>query len=98
MESQEYFSEITDIVVVSGSGGTGLDLALANYWTGSKKRVHGIRVWGDSKYFYGHAKMTLEDAGIYNIDPKDIINVIGTYMLSYQTLPLIYFIHFEGLH
>lgn len=76
MESQEYFSDITDIVVVSGSGGTGLDLALANYWTGSKKRVHGIRVWGDSKYFYGHAKMTLEDAGIYNIDPKDIINVI----------------------
>ena len=41
MEKQDYFNEITDIVVVSGSGGTGLDLALANYWSGFKKRIHG---------------------------------------------------------
>ena len=43
MEKQEFFDEITDIVVCSGSGGTGLDLALANYWTGSKKKIHGVR-------------------------------------------------------
>ena len=79
MESQEYFSEVTDIIVVSGSGGTGLDLALANYWTGSTKKVHGIRTWGDSKYFYNHAKMTLEDAGIFDIEPRDIIDVIGQF-------------------
>ena len=83
MENQEYFSKVTDIVVVSGSGGTGLDLALANHWTGSKKRVHGIRVWGDSKYFYGHAKMTLEDAGIYNINPTEIIDVIGKHIANF---------------
>ena len=82
MEKQEYFDEITDIVVVSGSGGTGLDLALANYWTGSKKAVHGIRTWGDSKYFYGHAKATLEDAGIYDVEPREIMDCIGKKMFS----------------
>lgn len=76
METQEFFDEITDIVCVSGSGGTGLDLALANYWTGSKKKIHGIRTWGDSTYFYGHAKETLEDAGIFGVEPRDIIDVI----------------------
>ena len=30
MMKQDYFGEVTDVVVVSGSGGTGLDIALAN--------------------------------------------------------------------
>lgn len=59
MEKQDYFNEITDIVVVSGSGGTGLDLALANYWSGFRKRVHGVRIWGESKDFFAHAKHSL---------------------------------------
>ena len=67
MESQEYFSEVTDIVVVSGSGGTGLDLALANYWTGSTKKVHGIRVCCDSMHFYAHAKRILHVIGQFSI-------------------------------
>ena len=60
MEDQDYFNEITDIVVVSGSGGTGLDLALANYWSGFRKRVHGVRIWGESKDFFSHAKHSLD--------------------------------------
>lgn len=60
MENQDYFNEITDIVVVSGSGGTGLDLALANYWSGFRKRVHGVRIWGESKDFFSHAKHSLD--------------------------------------
>ena len=51
MENQDYFNEITDIVV-SGSGGTDLDLALANYWSGLRKRVHEVRIWGESKDFF----------------------------------------------
>jgi 1-aminocyclopropane-1-carboxylate deaminase/D-cysteine desulfhydrase-like pyridoxal-dependent ACC family enzyme len=31
MLNQPVFDEITDVVVVSGSGGTGVDLAIANY-------------------------------------------------------------------
>jgi len=76
MEKQEFFDEITDIVVCSGSGGTGLDLALANYWTGSKKKIHGVRAWGDSAYFYPHAAKSLEEAGITGIDPTEIIDII----------------------
>jgi len=76
MEKQEFFDEITDIVVCSGSGGTGLDLALANYWTGSKKKIHGVRAWGDSDYFYPHADHSLAEAGITGINPRDIIDII----------------------
>lgn len=76
MEKQEFFDEITDIVVCSGSGGTGLDLALANYWTGSKKKIHGVRAWGDSDYFYPHAEHSLAEAGITGINPRDIIDII----------------------
>ena len=56
MENQDYFNEITDIVVVSVSDGTDLDLALANYWSGFRKRVHGVRIWGESKDFFSHAR------------------------------------------
>merc|ERR1712106_1098384 len=76
METQPFFDEVTDIVVCSGSGGTGLDVALANYWTGSKKKVHGVRVWGDSKYFYQHATESMEEAGIHGINPRKIIDII----------------------
>ena len=61
----------------AGSGGTGLDLALANYWTGSKKKIHGVRAWGDSDYFYPHAEHSLAEAGITGINPRDIIDIIG---------------------
>ena len=81
---KEYFDEITDIVVCSGSGGTGLDLALANYWTGSKKKIHGVRAWGDSKYFYPHAEKSLEEAGITDIDPREIIDIIGKFLIGFN--------------
>ena len=45
MMKQDYFGEVTDVVVVSGSGGTGLDIALANLWSGTGKRIHGVRIW-----------------------------------------------------
>merc|ERR1712131_397870 len=80
MENQDYFNEITDIVVVSGSGGTGLDLALANYWSGFRKRVHGVRIWGESKDFFSHAKHSLEQAGIENVPIEDIIDIIDGYV------------------
>ena len=52
MESQtEFFDEITDVVAVYGSGGTVLDLALGNYWSGMKKRVHGISILKPSGEF-----------------------------------------------
>jgi len=52
MESQhEYFDEITDVVAVYGSGGTVLDLALGNYWSGMKKRVHGVSILKPSGEF-----------------------------------------------
>merc|ERR1712130_656530 len=49
MMKQDYFDEVTDVVVVSGSGGTGLDIALANLWSGTGKRVHGVRIWGTAE-------------------------------------------------
>ena len=52
LESQhEIFDQITDVVAVYGSGGTVLDLALGNYWSGMKKRVHGVSILKPSVRF-----------------------------------------------
>jgi len=76
MMQQKYFSEITDVVVTSCTGGTTLDLALANLWTGSKKRIHSIRNWGWASDFYEQAEEILEESGITGINLKEIVNVI----------------------
>lgn len=76
MMQQEHFSGITDIVVTCGSGGTTLDLALANFWTGGKKRIHGIHNWGTAADFYINAKCILEESGISGINLNEIVDVI----------------------
>merc|ERR1712130_1029686 len=54
MMEQKYFDEITDVVLVCGSGGTGLDLALANHWSGSGKGIHAVCILGSAEAFYHH--------------------------------------------
>lgn len=79
MMNQPLFAEITDIVVVSGSGGTGVDLALANYWSKSKKRIHGFRIWGTNADFYHHANETLKNLKL-DLNIEDLIHVTDSYV------------------
>ena len=62
-----------------GSGGTGLDIALANKWSSTGKKIHGVRIWGEAKDFYKHAQETLDNLGI-NEDPAQLIDIIDGYV------------------
>lgn len=50
-QDEKLMSEITDLFVTSGSGGTAVSLGLASKLTGSNIKVHGCRAWGDSQIF-----------------------------------------------
>ena len=76
MMKQEYFEDITDVVVASGTGGTCLDIALANLWSGTGKKIHGVHLYGGADYFFRHADKTLAAAGIINVNPRDIVDII----------------------
>ena len=85
MESQyEFFDQITDVVAVYGTGGTVLDLALGNYWSGMKKRVHGVSILSRSEFkasdFFTDAKKCLEETGIKDVPIKEIVDIIEGYV------------------
>ena len=79
--------EITDICVTSGSGGTGVSLALANrIWyensENAQKRkiqVHGIRVWGDNSDGARILKTELHDLNLPYEQYKNIITYHDDY-------------------
>lgn len=50
-QDEKLMSEITDIFVTSGSGGTAVSLGLAAHLTNSDMKVHGCRAWGDNQIF-----------------------------------------------
>ncbi|XP_013413667.1 bifunctional D-cysteine desulfhydrase/1-aminocyclopropane-1-carboxylate deaminase, mitochondrial [Lingula anatina] len=68
-----------DDLVVSGSGGTAAGLALGNYLTGSKLRVHAVDIYTDPKYFHNQINTSLEDVGITDVKSWDIIDIIEGY-------------------
>merc|ERR1711997_423228 len=50
-QDPKLMSEITDLFVTSGSGGTAVSLGLAAKLTESNIKVHGCRAWGDNQIF-----------------------------------------------
>lgn len=69
---------IQDIVVTAGSGGTMSGIAIANYMTGSKFRVHAFCVCDNSKYFYKHLKEQFLDLFGHDtgVNTNDLVNII----------------------
>ncbi|RNA25126.1 bifunctional D-cysteine desulfhydrase 1-aminocyclopropane-1-carboxylate mitochondrial-like [Brachionus plicatilis] len=69
---------IDDIVVTSGSGGTMSALAIANYFTGSKFKLHSFCVCDSSTYFYNHLKQEIQDllGSETKVDVKSMVNIV----------------------
>jgi len=72
------FAEITDVVVTAGTAGTCFDMALANYWAKSGKKIHGIRVGGypKIKYYYKRLEGICKDLGL-DLKVEDILTIHG---------------------
>jgi len=62
-----------------GSGGTVGGLAIANYLTGSRLKVHGVCVCDNAEYFYDHIDELIEDYGLDGIKASDICDIIDGY-------------------
>ncbi|XP_048744229.1 uncharacterized protein LOC125657593 isoform X2 [Ostrea edulis] len=78
-EMQSSISDITDIVVTCGSGGTVAGLCIANHLTGSKFKVHAMTVSDDAKYFHNHINETLSELGLTEVRSEDILDIIDGY-------------------
>ena len=96
MLKQPFFDEITDIWATWASGGSILELAVANYWTGSKKRIHGVPIYplvdstelkDNPNYFVDDAKKVLSHAGLSNVPIGELIDIVEGYNRSYKTWP-----------
>ncbi|XP_013411640.1 bifunctional D-cysteine desulfhydrase/1-aminocyclopropane-1-carboxylate deaminase, mitochondrial [Lingula anatina] len=79
MISQGIQRDFDDIVFACGSGGTAAGLALTNYLTGSRLRIHAVIVSDDPKYFHDHINETLEATGITDTKSCDIVDIIDGY-------------------
>ena len=53
-------------------------MALANLWSGSGKKVHGIRVsrWRNLEDYYSRLDNVLKDLGL-DLKAKDILTIYG---------------------
>ena len=77
MVEQGVHEKFTDIVVPIGSGGTASGLAIANYLSGSKLRVHAVTVCDTPQYFYDHLNEMLKTLGLASdTNAENILNII----------------------
>lgn len=68
---------IDDIVVTTGSGGTMSGLAIANYLTGSKFKIHAFCVCDSRAYFSNHLSKQFTDlTQTQTVDPNKLVNII----------------------
>uniref|UniRef100_A0A7S3AAT2 Tryptophan synthase beta chain-like PALP domain-containing protein n=1 Tax=Rhodosorus marinus TaxID=101924 RepID=A0A7S3AAT2_9RHOD len=71
---------ITDVVVTIGSGGTAAGLAIGNYLSGSKVKMHAISVCDNAQIFHEHVNEMIEFLGLSNeTKSEDILNIIDGY-------------------
>eukprot|EP01125_Pyxidicula_operculata_P019001 TRINITY_DN6845_c0_g1_i1.p1 TRINITY_DN6845_c0_g1~~TRINITY_DN6845_c0_g1_i1.p1 ORF type:complete len:256 (-),score=37.63 TRINITY_DN6845_c0_g1_i1:2-769(-) len=71
--------KVDDIVVALGSGGSLLGLAIGNYLTGSKYKIHGVCASDNPQYFYNHLNEVLKEMNA-SFKAEDICSIIGGYV------------------
>ncbi|XP_038050468.1 bifunctional D-cysteine desulfhydrase/1-aminocyclopropane-1-carboxylate deaminase, mitochondrial-like isoform X2 [Patiria miniata] len=81
LQRQGVTEKFTDIVIACGSNGSTLGLALANYLTGSKLKVHGMIVSDDSKFHFKGMNEVLrevdaKDSNGKALQAEDIVNLV----------------------
>ncbi|XP_064615088.1 uncharacterized protein LOC135479223 [Liolophura sinensis] len=79
MINQGVLEQFDDIVFACGSGGTAEGLALGNYLTGSKVKIHGILVSDSTQYFEDHINGNLDENGLTGVRCRDILDLVEGY-------------------
>eukprot|EP01135_Chromosphaera_perkinsii_P008435 Nk52_evm3s1360 gene=Nk52_evmTU3s1360 len=84
MLKQNIEGNITDIVLATGSGGTACGIAVANFLTGSKFKIHAFTVCDNKKYFHDHINKVINSLGVTSESgqvPKseEIISIVDGY-------------------
>jgi 1-aminocyclopropane-1-carboxylate deaminase/D-cysteine desulfhydrase-like pyridoxal-dependent ACC family enzyme len=76
---QGLWTRFSDIVVCSGSGGTSSALAIANYLTGSRIKVHAVAVPVPGCVPIRDLQNDMEALGVEGVAASDILDVIEGY-------------------
>lgn len=78
--SQGLHEKFDDIIVTVATGGTALGLAVANYLTGSKLRVHAVTIALSKEELYENMDLILQDLELVNLKSVDILDIIEGYI------------------
>ncbi|KAL4237078.1 hypothetical protein ACF0H5_005462 [Mactra antiquata] len=78
--SQGLQERFDDIVLTIATGGTALGLAIANYLTGSKLRVHAVTISLSKEELYANQDKLLVDIGLDSVKSSDILDIIEGYV------------------
>jgi len=77
MLQQQHIDEfIDDIIVTTGSGGTMAGLAIANYLTGSRIKIHAFCVCDNKAYFNSYLSKEFTNLTQETINPNKLVNII----------------------
>lgn len=74
--NQQVHENFDDIVLAIGSGGSTAGIAIANFLTGGKLKIHAVSVCNDNVYFHKHISSTLKSVGLRDVDSEDIVDII----------------------
>ncbi|KAA8499126.1 putative D-cysteine desulfhydrase 1, mitochondrial [Porphyridium purpureum] len=74
------YERFDDIVLAVGSGGTASGLAIGNYLTGGKVKVHAVSVCDNAEYFHEHCNEMLRDLGLGDRTcSEEILDILDDY-------------------
>ncbi|XP_041357220.1 bifunctional D-cysteine desulfhydrase/1-aminocyclopropane-1-carboxylate deaminase, mitochondrial-like [Gigantopelta aegis] len=79
LRKQGVLERFDDLIFSCGSGGTAAGLAIGNYLTGSKLRIHGVAVSDDAAYFHSHVNEMLSALGLADVKSEDIVDIVEGY-------------------
>ncbi|XP_033121526.1 bifunctional D-cysteine desulfhydrase/1-aminocyclopropane-1-carboxylate deaminase, mitochondrial-like isoform X2 [Anneissia japonica] len=86
---QGVLEHFDDVAVTGASGGTAAGIAIANYLTGSKLKVHVYMVRNDNAYLLNHIAEALSDVGLdAEVNPEELVHIEDSVGLGYaQSTP-----------
>eukprot|EP00794_Sanderia_malayensis_P010907 gene10907-12066_t len=77
--NQNVLQDFDDIVVAAGTGGTIGALAIANYLTGSRIKVHGVCICNNADYLYYCIDELIEKYELKEVKAREICDMIDGY-------------------